>query len=86
MRRHRYVDPIPPSVRAEVTQRSGGICERCRHERATQLHHKTKRSQGGQHTAANLVHLGSDCHGWVEANPLAAVAEGFSVQRAAGVA
>ena len=89
MRRVRYSDPVPPGVRAALAQRSGGLCERCRQERATQAHHKTKRSQGGQHTAANLVHLCGRCHDWAEAHPSEATEAGWSIQAnkiAAGVA
>ena len=62
-----------------VAARSDGDCEVaipgvCQ-GRATTVHHRRKRSQGGGWGAANLLALcGSGttgCHGWVEANPKA---------------
>lgn len=41
---------------------------------------RLKRSQGGRHTADDLVALCNGCHSDVEAHPAQAVAEGVSVQ------
>ena len=62
---------IPQSVRAEVRERSGGQCEvvingeRC-NRRATQQHHKKKRSGCGKHTLENLVDVCFEHHEIIE--------------------
>ena len=72
-------DPMAPA-RPIVEARSGGVCERCGAVRAASIHHRKLRRHG-DHAPANLVHLcGSGttgCHGWVHANPAAALLEGF---------
>jgi hypothetical protein len=59
---------VPATVRAAVEQRSRGRCEiehpRCTGE-ATQMHHRLRRSQGGPHTAENLLHLCNAGHQYV---------------------
>lgn len=56
---------IPSTVRAEVEARSGGLCE-VRAEgctgRALHKHHRLRRSQGGQHTVANVTDACPWCH------------------------
>lgn len=37
------------------------------------LHHKRRRSQGGDHSPGNLVTLCAACHSWVHAHPALAV-------------
>jgi hypothetical protein len=63
-----------------VETRCGGRCERCGTAGYT-VHHRRKRSQGGTWDPSNLLALcGSGttgCHGWVEANPAAAMELGF---------
>jgi len=53
-------------------------------ERASNWHEKLPRSRGGKRDSFNAVPLcGSGttgCHGWVEANPAAAEAEGWWVR------
>jgi hypothetical protein len=75
-------------TRRVVNLRSGGdekagLCERCG-KHGTTIHHRKKRSQGGPWSSANCValcgHGTAGCHGWVEANPLAAHVEGFYVR------
>ena len=79
--RHRSAKSvIPTTVRAEVSRRSGGICEICRKARATNKHHKLPRSQGGKHTAENLLDLCGPCHDEVHAHPAAAYAKGHLVK------
>lgn len=72
-------DPMV-AARPIVAKRSGGMCERCGAARASDMHHRKLRRHG-DHGPANLVHLcGSGttgCHGWVHANPAAALLEGF---------
>lgn len=81
IRRTRTRDAIPLAVRAEVHARSsrcefGGCWAAVDH-----LHHRLRRSQGGPHTAANLLGLCSSHHGWVHDNPLKAVGRGLLVPR-----
>lgn len=72
---------IPPKVRAEVRERSGGDCEAringvCR-GRATQMHHRLLRSQGGKHTPANLLDLCGRCHDHIHKHTAWAYEHGF---------
>lgn len=60
---------IPPAVRRAVAERSGGWCELHCGRRAEHQHHRRLRSQGGQHTLANLVALCGRCHTKIHANP-----------------
>ena len=49
-------------IREAIAERSGNVCEFCRSARAVQIHHLKFRSQGGQDTENNLIHLCFDCH------------------------
>lgn len=77
--------PVPPKVRAEVEERSGGRCEmptlavRCP-MRATHMHHRKMRSQGGDHSAANLLHLCGFHHDYIHAHPAESYANGWLVR------
>ena len=53
---------VTDAVAGEVIGRSGGICERCRREPGTELHHRVTRGRGGPHDAFVLVHLCATCH------------------------
>ncbi|WNN95721.1 HNH endonuclease [Mycobacterium phage Dulcita] len=70
--------------RAEVLERCGGLCERCGRGGPVTMHHRKKRGQGGPWEPWNIValcgHGTTGCHGWVEANPLAAHATGWHVR------
>ena len=77
-------------VKLMVAERSGGRCERmilrgwsygCCDKLATDFHHKLLRSQGGQHTTDNVIHLCFWCHRWAHSNPKAAMAEGLVLKR-----
>lgn len=46
---------IPPANRALVRKRSGGICEICHVQPATDVHHRQYRSRGGSHDVENLI-------------------------------
>lgn len=62
---------IPPAVRSAVQRRSLGRCElrlRGCMGNALHMHHRKRRSQGGQNTPGNLLHLCPHCHGWVHNN------------------
>jgi hypothetical protein len=77
-------NPIPKSQRDKLAERSGGNCELCALARATNWHHRKNRSQGGQHTLSNAMHLcGSGttgCHGMVTESPARAYDRGWSVR------
>lgn len=55
-----------------ISSRSEGVCEVCRQERATQIHHRRPRGRfgliEGTNTPANGLHLGNSCHHWIEHN------------------
>jgi len=75
-------------ARAIVAERSGGTCEvripRVCLGRATNFQHRKNRSQGGEYSAANGLHVcGSGttgCHGYIHAHPAESYAEGWSVR------
>ena len=83
-RRPRPKNPGEAKTRALLAERSGGWCEASGLVRAQSVHHRRKRSQGGPWTASNCVHVCGDgtrgCHGWAEANPVQAGADGFSLR------
>lgn len=66
-----------------IGERAGWQCERCG-AIGQSVHHRRKRSQGGEWSYHNLVFLcGSGttgCHGWVEHNANAAEFEGYHVR------
>lgn len=75
---------IPWTVRTEVEERSGGLCE-VRADgctgRATHKHHRLRRSQGGQHIAENIVEACSHCHlVAIHGNPAWAYEHGWLVR------
>lgn len=79
---------VPLSVLKEVKERSGGICEcvwpvigrcsiRCNRKAQRQPHHILQRSQGGKHTAENLLDVCFECHNWIENHKTAAAKLGL---------
>lgn len=71
--RRYYANAIPESVRRLVLARDDRCCVRCGVSVIGQrysLHHRKPRSQGGEHTTANLITLcgtgTTGCHGWAE--------------------
>lgn len=75
------MDRIPPAVRRQVMARAGGYCE-ARVEgvctgQPEHLHHKRLRSQGGGHTAANLIAVCEEDHRWIHDHPDAAISLGL---------
>src|SRR5690348_15468566 len=59
---------VPTANSTMVKVRSGGSCEGCEVETATEIHHRKFRSRGGGHEVSNLLHLcgwgnTSGCHG-----------------------
>jgi hypothetical protein len=69
-------------ARMEVRARSGGLCElripgQCR-EFASEAHHVRNRSQGGGHTADNLLDTCRGCHDYVTTHPALARQLGYT--------
>lgn len=59
---------------AAVKERSFGLCEICGKVRATEVHHRLHRSQGGRDAASNLLHVcgwgnHTGCHGLAHSDP-----------------
>ena len=59
-------NPMPPAIANAVLDRAEGTCEamipgECT-GRAEHLHHRKMRSQGGEHTEANLIAVCGACH------------------------
>lgn len=71
-------------ARRIVRLRSGGVCEVCGGERATNFQHRKNRSQGGLWLASNGLDVcGSGtwgCHGRIHARPQEAYRNGWSVK------
>ena len=71
---------IPPKVRAEVLERSHGLCEIAHGphvHKADHLHHILMRSQGGKHDADNMIHVCHEWHTYIHANPAISYEEGW---------
>lgn len=73
-----------PLVRHQVNERSGGICERCGNNRATQHHHRRGRGMGSTrrpetNLPANALALCAPCHSVTESNRTEALKFGYAV-------
>lgn len=81
LRRRRAAQPFPATVRRSIEARSGGVCEwpAC-HTRATDLHHRLMRSQGGQHTASNVAHLCRRHHRHIHDHPAESYQTGWLIR------
>ena len=74
---------IPSKNRRIVEQRSGGVCESCGDNPASDVHHRQYRSRGGSHDVHNLIHLcgwgnHTGCHGRAHTD---GEREGLSIRR-----
>lgn len=66
----RQMGAISSKVDKELKNRSGGVCERCRAARATERAHITGRKQlTHKTTVADLLHLCTACHDWLDETP-----------------
>jgi len=74
-------------ARKAAFARSAGRCEAqwqgCQ-QSAQHAHHRLLRSQGGQHTADNLLSVCFSCHAYIHANPEQAYERGHMLHREAG--
>lgn len=66
-------------ARRIVRERSAGICELCRTGRATDFQHRKNRSQGGQWSPSNGIHLCHTCHMDIHKHPEIAMEKGWTV-------
>lgn len=81
--------PKQASDRKELEQLAhlrGGACEigleQCS-GRANQLHHRLRRSQGGDNTRDNILAVCSPCHDWIHAHPAISYEKGWLVRSSA---
>lgn len=85
--RRRYVDTGPDAeTEALVAERSGGVCEICTAEPATEYHHRAPRGMGGTsdpkvNLASALLHVGRPCHRYAEEHRAEALIAGWLVSR-----
>lgn len=71
-------------ARSLVAIRSGGECEVFAGPdclgRATQLHHRLRRSQGGTEALSNLLHVCPVCHSTIHQHPALAYERGWLIR------
>lgn len=85
--KRRYVDTGPDrTTEDKVNARSGGVCEICAAQPATQHHHRMPRGMGSSsgpqiNLPSNLLHLDLGCHEYVERNRAEALIAGWLVSR-----
>lgn len=81
---------ISRKTRTLLEQRSGGVCEVCARQMATNTHHRRPRGMGGSRdpitdSVVNLLRLcGSGttgCHGWIESHRECSYDLGLLVRR-----
>lgn len=79
--RRKPVSPEEKAGKKGCRARSGGVCERCGHRPATEVHHRKNRSQGGTWDLSNLLDLDAECHREVTSFKEIALEQGWSVRR-----
>lgn len=67
-------------ARKLLRARSGGLCEVCQREPATDAHHRQNRSQGGRWEITNLLHLCRREHQHITVSPAVSYERGWSVR------
>ena len=85
MPRRKKKNRVPKDVAETVINRADGHCEIMHYAsgcngRAEHLHHRKLRSQGGEHTAENLIQICSGCHYWLHNNTGVAYEHGWLVK------
>ena len=66
----RQMGTISNIVREQVFERSEGICERCKSQRAMQMAHLIGRKQIKHVTNLNdIIHVCINCHKWLDETP-----------------
>lgn len=67
--------------RGLVYARSNHACEVCDKGRASEVHHRKNRSQGGLWSPENALHVCTWDHRWITVNPAGARERGWAVRR-----
>lgn len=67
-------------ARRVVAARSGGWCETCARQAATDWHHRLNRSQGGKWCPANGLHICRTCHELIGRERIEAKARGWALE------
>lgn len=84
-KRRKTKNRIPEEIKEAIRERSDYICEAMIPEagcewKATDMHHRQMRSQGGQHEVVNLVHICRACHRYTHLHPAISYTAGFLVK------
>lgn len=79
-RRSAYQEELE-AIRPLVVARAHGLCELCRAEEGTVIHHRLRRSQGGKNELSNLRLLSDACHGHIHDNPAWSYEEGWLLRK-----
>ena len=84
-KRRKTKNRIPEEIKEVVRERSDYTCEAMIPEagcewKATDMHHRQMRSQGGQHTVQNIVFLCRPCHHWTHLHPAISYTSGVLVK------
>lgn len=74
-----------PATKQTVTERSGGVCERCGVARAVHLHHRLLR-RFGNHTVANALHVCVWCHDNIHTHVGLSYDCGWMIEHRSGIA
>lgn len=85
MGRRKRKNRVPRGVAEVVAERAAGMCEIMHPKalcsgRAEHMHHRKLRSQGGEHTVVNLVHVCERCHTYAHSCPAEANTNGWIVR------
>jgi len=67
-----------PKTQLQVRMRSNLLCEACAAARAVHIHHRKLR-RFGDHSLINLLHVCSECHNSIHANPTDSYGRGLLV-------
>jgi len=78
-----YEDELD-EMRPLVVARAHGLCQICREQPGTVVHHRLRRSQGGKNELSNLMLLCGPCHGVVHEFPATSFAQGYLLKREYG--
>ena len=84
MSRKKSHNRIPKDIAEVVRDRADGACEMLLHPHcvgmAQQMHHRQMRSQGGEHTVENLIHICAACHHYAHMHPAISYTHGYLVK------
>ena len=78
-KRRRASEKVKAAVYAAVDERDGGRCRNCASRFNVQHHHLTFRSQGGTHTASNVILVCGHCHDAIHQRLLMVTGDGDGV-------